>query len=82
MNIKAGSVVLSLAGHDKGRAMVVTRIDGGIVFVADGKERKLEKPKKKNKKHVRPTHLTIELSELTDKRLRRTLREMAPRTEE
>ncbi|MCH5209006.1 MAG: hypothetical protein J1F04_08980 [Oscillospiraceae bacterium] len=82
MDIKAGSVVLSLAGHDKGRAMVVTQIDGEVVFVADGKERKLEKPKKKNKKHVRPTHQVIELIELTDKRLRRTLREMATRTEE
>ena len=82
MEIKAGSVVLSLAGHDKGRAMVVTQIDGGVVFVADGKERKLDKPKKKNKKHVRPTHHAIELNELTDKRLRRTLREMFPRTEE
>lgn len=82
MDIKAGSVVLSLAGHDKGRAMVVTQIDGGIIFVADGKERKLEKPKKKNKKHVRPTHCEVELAGLTDKRLRRTLTEIYERTEE
>lgn len=82
MDITAGSVVLSLAGHDKGRAMVVTRIDGGTVFVADGKERKLEKPKKKNKKHIRPTCRVIELDGLTDKRLRRTLTEMFERTEE
>lgn len=82
MEIKAGSVVLSLAGHDKGRAMVVTRIDGEAVFVADGKERRLDKPKKKNKKHVCATHKAIELSELTDKSLRRTLREMSPRAEE
>ncbi|MCH5204777.1 MAG: KOW domain-containing RNA-binding protein [Oscillospiraceae bacterium] len=82
MDIKAGSVVLSLAGHDKGRAMVVTKVDGGNVFVADGKERRLDKPKKKNRKHVRITHYAIELTELTDKRLRRTLREMFERTEE
>lgn len=77
MDIKAGSVVMSLAGRDKGRAMVVTRIDGGIVFVADGKERKLDTPKKKNRKHVRLTHREIDLRELTDRRLRRTLREIS-----
>lgn len=82
MDIKTGNVVLSLAGHDKGRAMVVTRIDGETVFVADGKERKLEKPKKKNKKHVRPTHREIELAGLTDKKLKRTLTEIFERTEE
>ncbi len=82
MDIKAGSVVLSLAGHDKGRAMVVTKIDGETVFVADGKERKLLKPKKKNIKHVRTTNRLIGLSEMTDKRLRRTLSEMFARTEE
>ena len=62
--------------------MVVTRIDGETVFVADGKERKLEKPKKKNKKHVRPTHREIELAGLTDKKLKRTLTEIFERTEE
>ena len=82
MDIRAGSVVISLAGHDKGRAMVVTQIDGGFVFVADGKERKLSKPKKKNKKHVRASFGDIKLEGLTDKRLRRTLTEMSGRTEE
>ncbi len=82
MDIKAGSVVISLAGHDKGRAMVVTKLEQEFVYVADGKERKLDTPKKKNKKHVRPTHKLIELSELTDKRLRRALAEMFMRTEE
>ncbi len=82
MDIKAGSVVISLAGHDKGRAMVVAKLENEFVYVADGKERKLNMPKKKNKKHVRPTHKLIELSELTDKKLRRTLAEMSARTEE
>ena len=51
MNITAGTVVISRAGHDCGRAMLVVRNDGEFLFVADGKERKLDKPKKKNKKH-------------------------------
>lgn len=76
MNITAGSVVISRAGHDCGRAMLVVRNDGEFLFVADGKERKLEKPKKKNRKHVRATSRVIELAGLTDRSLRRTLREL------
>lgn len=74
--IAAGSVVISGAGHDCGRAMLVVRIDGDFIFVADGKERKLEKPKKKNQKHVRVTNRVIDPDGLTDRKLRRTLREL------
>lgn len=73
MEIKAGSVVISSAGHDKGRFMLVVGADGGRVLVADGKERKLESPKKKNIKHIRCTSMSIDLEGLTDKKLRRTL---------
>ncbi len=76
MSITVGTVVISRAGHDSGRAMLVVRNDGEFVFVADGKERKLENPKKKNRKHVGATHRSIDLEGLTDKCLRRTLREM------
>ena len=76
MEIKNGSVVISSAGHDKGRFMLVVGADGERVYLADGKERKLENPKKKNRKHVGATHRSIDLEGLTDKCLRRTLREM------
>ena len=77
MNIKAGNVVISSAGHDSGRFMLVVRADGGYVFLADGKERKLDSPKKKNIKHIRMTLSSIELEGLTDKKLRQTLRAFA-----
>ncbi len=73
-SVKAGSVVISSAGHDCGRPMVVISAEGGAVYVADGKERKLVSPKKKNIKHVRPTKSMISLEGLTDKKLRQTLR--------
>ncbi|MGN0670831.1 MAG: hypothetical protein ACI4JZ_09810 [Oscillospiraceae bacterium] len=76
MNITVGSVVISRAGHDCGRAMLVVRTDDEFLFVADGKERKLDKPKKKNKKHVRATSRVINPAGLTDRSLRRTLREL------
>ncbi len=77
MEIKAGSVVISSAGHDKGRLMLVVGADGGRILVADGKERKLCAPKKKNIRHIQGTLSSIELEGLTDKRLRRTLGQMS-----
>ena len=61
MEIEAGSVIISSAGHDKGRFMLVVGTDGGKYLVADGKERKLGAPKKKNLKHVRATSMSIDV---------------------
>ena len=80
MEIKLGSIVISSAGHDQNRPMVVVGAEGGFVFVADGKERKLDSPKKKNIKHVRRTLSAVELEGLTDKKLRQTLRAFATNT--
>ncbi len=77
MEIKNGSVVISSAGHDKGRFMLVVGADGERVYLADGKERKLSHPKQKNLKHIRATRFTIDPAGLTDKRLRQTLSSFA-----
>lgn len=69
-----GSIVRSLAGRDKGRFMVVVSAEKGFVFLADGKERKLLSPKKKNVRHIAPTNTVIELNGLTDKALRAFVR--------
>ena len=45
VDIPIGSVVLANAGRDKGRYFVAVAASGGFVYIADGKERKLEKPK-------------------------------------
>ncbi|MDE6728376.1 MAG: KOW domain-containing RNA-binding protein [Oscillospiraceae bacterium] len=76
MEIKAGSVIISSAGHDKGRLMLVVGVDGERVLVADGKERRLNAPKKKNIKHIQGTSALIEPDGLTDKKLRQTLKAM------
>lgn len=81
MEIKTGSVIISSAGHDKGRFMLVVGADGGRYLVADGKERKLGAPKKKNIRHIRVTSYSIELEGLTDKKLRRTLIGMSEMSE-
>jgi large subunit ribosomal protein L14e len=58
-----GRVVLSRQGHDKGKAFVVIGlVDEKYVLIADGDSRKLEKPKKKQAKHLVPKpYVTAEI---------------------
>lgn len=77
-SIRVGSVVRALAGREKGRCFVAAAIDGGFVYIADGRERKLEKPKRKSIKHISPAGAFISTEGLTNKKLRRLLKEPAP----
>ena len=73
MEFVSGMVVISSAGHDCGGWVAVTGADERYVYIADGKERKLSAPKRKNIKHIRKTGMTVELAGMTDKMLRRAL---------
>lgn len=82
MEAKIGMVVRSMAGRDKGKFMVVVSMENGFVYLADGKERKLASPKKKNAKHVSLTKTAVSTENLTDKGLRKFLRDFGGETEE
>ena len=77
MKLTKGSVVAAQAGRDSGKLFVVTQLDESFCFIADGKSRKLDKPKRKNIKHIRATDSMIDLNEITDKKLGRLLRELS-----
>ena len=47
-----GLLAMSKAGHDKGALYVIIREEGEYVYVADGRIRTSDRPKKKNRKHV------------------------------
>lgn len=49
---EVGMLAKSKAGHDKENVYVVINIDDSYVYLADGRIRTLEKPKKKKYKHV------------------------------
>ena len=53
MEISRADVVVSLAGRDKGQLFFVLDTDDLFVYIADGKGRRLEQPKRKKRKHVR-----------------------------
>ena len=76
--VEQGRVVRSTAGHDKGEFFVVVGDEGNFVLLSNGKERKLSNPKRKNKRHIAETSLTMSETEMqTDCRLRRTLNEIS-----
>lgn len=64
--IDIGSVVRSRAGRDAGRLFLVIGIlDDEFVLLSDGDLRKVEKPKKKRKKHLSVTGRKISQAEET-----------------
>ena len=74
MDAKIGSVVISKAGRDKGRFLVVIDIDENTFTVADGKERPLSRPKRKNIRHLSVTGMVLtDVQMSTDRSLRRAL---------
>ena len=53
--LKRGSVVVSSAGKDKGSYLAVLLTDASGLWIADGRRRPLERPKRKNPRHVTET---------------------------
>ena len=47
-----GFLAYSLAGHDKGKLYLIIEETRDFVYVVDGAVRMLDRPKKKNKKHI------------------------------
>ena len=72
--LKRGSVVVSSAGKDKGSYLAVLLTDASGLWIADGRRRPLERPKRKNPRHVAETPFTAEEASMaTNRELRRTL---------
>ena len=58
--IEIGSVVISKAGRDQGRLfLVIEEVDADFVMVANGGLRKLDRLKKKRRKHLKPTGTVV-----------------------
>ena len=72
MNVVRGSVVKALAGRDRDRFFVAVAVEGRCVSIADGKERKLLNPKRKNVRHISPTGTVAERRPNVKRRCNRT----------
>lgn len=76
MSLERGRIMRSKAGRDKGRFLVLVGCEDGVCYVCDGKERPLERPKRKNIRHLALTNSFLNEQQMTTNRaLRKALRE-------
>ena len=74
MNWDKGTVVKGLCGREKDHKLCVVGSEEGYLLLADGKERRIEHPKRKNPKHVENLHETLNEAQMrTNKALRQSL---------
>ena len=51
-DLQIADVVVSLAGRDKDKMFYVIGTEGDLLLLANGKDRTLDRPKRKKQKHV------------------------------
>ncbi|MBR3972136.1 MAG: KOW domain-containing RNA-binding protein [Ruminococcus sp.] len=73
MTITKGSIVRAKAGRDKDSFFVVLAVEEGFAFIADGRRRKAEKPKRKKLIHLSATNKTLTETMDTNRKIRKAL---------
>jgi len=81
MDIARSDIVKATAGRDQGKLFFVLGEEGEYLLLADGKSRRLERPKRKKRKHVvfqarfqcRTAEKIRDGEKLSNSELRRTL---------
>jgi len=88
VELKPGQLVRSLAGRDKNAHYLVLReIDDKYVYLVNGRNRPVSRPKKKNKIHLQQYERRIDIEELVksgklnDQKVIEYLKELVPVTE-
>ena len=71
-----GMLASSKAGHDKKTVYVIIKEETEYVYLADGRLKTLEKPKKKNKKHVQiiKKNRRIDISSVTNEEIKHIIK--------
>ena len=69
-----GRIVCSKAGRDKNYFLAVVGKEGNYLLVCDGKERPIDRPKRKNEKHLQFTNTYLTEADLgSNKSLKKAL---------
>lgn len=75
MDLKRGQIVIAKAGREKGKKLVILEANNQYCMLCDGKERPLERPKRKNRKHIALTRMVLAPQEIaTNRAVRAALR--------
>ena len=77
MELRKGMLAISKAGHDKDSWYIVLSIEGNHVFLVNGKNRTLDRPKMKKRMHLQPVNtVPIALQEKLNKNMQWTNEEI------
>jgi len=84
VDIAKSDIVRSCAGRDSGKLFFVLETEGEFLMLADGSSRRVERPKRKKRKHVdafghSDTRVAVKIrsgEKFTNSELRRTLAEI------
>ncbi len=78
--MQVGSIVTATAGKDRGRRFLVVRVENGMAYIANGRRRRIQNPKKKSVKHLQvlqmcdeQTAALLQRGEVTNRILRKTI---------
>ena len=69
-----GMIVRAKAGRDKNSFFITTSMEGDTGYIVNGKQRPLEKPKKKKLKHLAATNTVVQDYD-TNRKVKRILSE-------
>lgn len=71
---KKGMLVKSLRGHDNGIVYAISSIEKDFLYLVNGEERTIDRPKKKRIKHVQRMNKIINLEQCNDVQLKREIK--------
>ena len=60
MSYSVGQIVKATAGRDKEGFFIIKEIDGKFAYIVNGKQRKVDSPKKKKLIHLMPTKTVVQ----------------------
>lgn len=63
-SLSLGQLVRSKQGRDQGEFYLVYAVEGDFIWLVDGRKRTVEKPKKKNRRHLQ--HINKVAADLAD----------------
>lgn len=72
---RVGMLARSKAGHDAGKIYVIMDVDSAYIYLADGRIRTVDRPKKKKIRHVELICRENDVSAADDAQIRRILKE-------
>lgn len=70
-----GQMVISKAGHDKGKYYIILQKEEEYLYLVDGKYKKTDCPKRKNQRHVEVVKESFPIINVTNEAVKKMIKE-------